>query len=109
MKIETDSETLRVRDLSELDENRTEELIHEISTSLPSEVRVIEIDLAHVRMIDTAGVAVLMAIHAALSRVGLPLAWRLLNPAPPVRQLLELVRVHRLFEILPPRHVRTAA
>lgn len=108
MKIVTYSDTLRVTDLCELDEDRTDELIHHIATALPPSVRVIEFDFSKLRAIDSAGARVLMAIHTALGRTGAAFAWRVLNPPPAVRQLLELVRLHRLFEIVPPR-IRGAA
>lgn len=108
MKIETHADTLRVSGLSELSEDRTGALIAGICAALPPQVRIIEFDLAQVRATDSAGIGVLMAVHAALSRTGAAFAWRVLNPTPSVRQLLELVRFHRLFEIVPPRLARIA-
>lgn len=108
MKIQTHSVTLRVSGLSELDEDRTDQLVSEICGALRPETRVIEVDLGQVRGIDSSGAGVLMALHSALNRTGAPFAWRVVNPAPAVRQFLELVRLHRLFEIFPPRFNRVA-
>ena len=43
----------------------------------------------------------LLAIQGTAPRAD-AFAWRLVNPPPDVRQLLELVRLHRVFEITPP-------
>ncbi len=102
MKIEADSDIVRITELRELNENRAEEIVANIRTVLPPGCRVIEFDLAKFRSIDWSAVDRLLAIHKALHRAD-AFIWRLVNPPPDVRQLLELVRLHRLFEITPPR------
>ena len=108
MKIENESETLRISELRELDENRVLELSRGIRRALSPGVRAIEFDLSQVRSIDSDGADMLVAIHDGVNRLGYVPAWRVLNPAPAVRQFLELVRLHRLFEILPARSVTAA-
>ena len=51
----------------------------------------------------TVRIDVLLALHEEFHLEDTPLAWRVQHPPPELRQLLELVRLHHLFEILPPR------
>ena len=103
MKIQTDSDTVRVTELNEIDESRAGAIHDGVCAALPSAVRTIEIDLSNVRTMDSSGVGVLVAMYDTVSRRRAPVIWRLLNPAPHVRQLLELMRLHRIFEISPAR------
>ncbi|HYC69616.1 MAG TPA: STAS domain-containing protein [Opitutaceae bacterium] len=103
MKIEGTPDGIRISGLRELDEHQAGEIIEGVRSALPPEPRVIEFDLSRVATIDAAGVGVLLEAHDAVTSLGAAPTWRLLHPAPPVRQLLELVRLHRVFEIVPPR------
>jgi anti-anti-sigma factor len=103
MKIRCNSTTLRVTDLRELNESRVDDLAEGIREALTPEISTVEFDLAQLRAIDCGTVEVLLAVHEELNRAGTSLAWRVLNPPPDVRQLFELVRLHHLFEIFPPR------
>jgi anti-sigma B factor antagonist len=48
--------------------------------------------------LDSCGLGALISLHkTACTRNG---AVRLLNPTPPVQQILELTRLHRVFEIV---------
>jgi len=58
----------------------------------------IEIDLSQTALIDCAGLGALIGVrNLARGRNG---AVSLLNPTPPVRQLLDLVRAGEIFEIV---------
>jgi anti-anti-sigma regulatory factor len=102
MKLKVDTDTVRVTDLRELGEDQAGELAADIGAAVSGGVRTVEFDLSQFRAIDCSVVNRLLAIHDAVSRVG-ALVWRVVNPPPDVRQLLELVRLHRVFEITPPR------
>lgn len=102
MKIKVDTDTVRVSDLRELNEDQAGELAADIGAAVTGGVRAVEFDLSQFRAIDCSVVDRLLSIHDAVARVG-NLVWRLVNPPPDVRQLLELVRLHRVFEITPPR------
>ncbi|MDB6115730.1 MAG: Anti-sigma factor antagonist [Verrucomicrobia bacterium] len=108
MKIENESDTLRISELRDLDEDRVLELSRGIRRALRPDVRAIELDLSQVRSIDSDGADMLVAIHDGVNRMGFMPAWRVVNPVPGVRQFLELVRLHRLFEILPARNATAA-
>jgi anti-anti-sigma regulatory factor len=102
MKIEAEADRLSVRDLRGLTEQQTAEIVEDVRAALAQGVRVVEFDLSKFRSIDCSVVDRLLAIHTSVAETG-SVVWRLLNPPPDVRQLLELVRLHRLFEINPPR------
>lgn len=102
MKLKVDTETVRVSDLRELNEDQAGELAADIGEAVSAGAKVVEFDLSQLRAVDCSLVDRLLGIHDAVSRVG-ALVWRVVNPPPDVRQLLELVRLHRIFEITPPR------
>jgi anti-anti-sigma regulatory factor len=102
MKLKVETETVRVSDFRELGEDQAGELAAELGAAVAGGARTVEFDLSQFRSIDYGVVDRLIAIHDAVSRVG-SLIWRIVNPPPDVRQLLELVRLHRVFEITPPR------
>ena len=57
----------------------------------------IEIDLSETASLDSCGLGVLVELHkTACSRSG---KLRLLNPQPPVQQILQLTRMDQIFEI----------
>ena len=103
MKIIPAYDTLRVSDLRELNDLRADELIHDLRAALTPAHVTIEFDLAQLRAIHCGTVDALLAVHEALNRAGTRLTWRVLNPPPDLRQLFELVRLHHLIEITPPR------
>lgn len=102
MKLKVDTDTVRVSDLRELNEDQAGELAADIGAAVSDGAKIVEFDLSQLRAIDCSIVDRLLAIHDAVARVG-SLIWRVVNPPPDVRQLLELVRLHRVFEITPPR------
>jgi len=48
--------------------------------------------------VDSCGLGALVALHKTAAARGGVL--RLINPTPPVQQILELTRMHRIFEII---------
>lgn len=55
-----------------------------------------EIDMSNTRSVDSSGIAALLSLREVLCKRGGNV--RLVNPAPQVMQLLELTRMHRLFQ-----------
>jgi anti-anti-sigma regulatory factor len=102
MKITTESDTLRVSDLRELTEEQADEIIEGVSAALTPDISAISLDLTQLRGIDGDTANLLRSIQEEFAEVG-GLAWRVFNPPPEARQLFELVRLHHLFEINPPR------
>jgi anti-sigma B factor antagonist len=98
MKTQNDGTTLRVSAVSELSAANANSFRDETRQALGNEQRNIEIDLSQTASVDSCGLGALVALHkTASSRGGI---LRLLNPTPPVQQILELTRMHRIFEVV---------
>jgi len=70
----------------------------QVRGSLADKLKNIDIDLSQTMFLDSCGLGALISLHkTACTRSG---AVRLLNPTPPVQQILELTRLHRVFEIV---------
>jgi anti-anti-sigma regulatory factor len=101
MKITTESDTLRVTELREFTEDQADELIEGIRAALTPDIAAVTLDLTQLRAIDADTAGLLRSVQEEFAVVD-GLAWRMVNPPPEARQLFELVRLHRLFEINPP-------
>ncbi len=98
MKLDSEGETLRISDVPELGAATAGTFRDEVRDALGKAQRFIEIDLSQTGFIDSCGLGALVALHkTACARKG---GLRLLRPNPPVLQILELTRMHRLFEIV---------
>ena len=98
VKLQDDGETLRILGVRELSATNANSLRDLARAALAETQRNIEIDLSLTAQVDSCGLGTLIALHkTALARNG---ALRLLNPTPSVQQILELTRMHRLFEIV---------
>jgi len=97
MKIQPEGETLRVSEIQELGAANANAFRDEVRSALANGQKHIEIDLSQTAFIDSCGLGALIALHkTACSRNG---AVHLLNPQPPVQQILELTRMHHIFQI----------
>jgi anti-anti-sigma factor len=98
MKIETESETLRVIAVPQLGSANAKAFRDWVQRSLEESQKDIDIDLSQTTFLDGCGLGALVSLHqTATRRQG---TVRLLNPQAPVRQLLELARMDRLVEIV---------
>src|SRR3954466_3339088 len=98
MKIEIQGDTLRICGLKELGAANANAFRDEARAAMSDGQRNIEIDLSQTTFIDSCGLGALIALHkTACSRKG---TMRLLHPMPSVQQILELTRMHRIFEIV---------
>jgi anti-sigma B factor antagonist len=94
-----DSQTTVVTGLLELVAANAAQVRDEIRAALPATTVRLDLDLSALTFLDSSGLGALVALHKTLrSRNG---TVRLLQPAPNVRQVLELTRLHRIFEITP--------
>jgi anti-sigma B factor antagonist len=97
MKLEIQDDTLRIQGLCELGAANSIAFRDWVRAAMPQGQTNIEIDLSQTTFLDSCGLGALIALHkTACSRKG---TLRLMNPLPPVQQLLELTRMHRIFEI----------
>ena len=99
MNIRTlDPQTVVVTGLLELAATNASQTRDAIRAALSPACRQLDFDLAGVTFLDSSGLGALLALHKTLTlqqgRV------RLLNPSPTVQQILELTRLHRVFEIV---------
>ena len=111
MEIHRHNGTLSVTDLDELNAANARTLRTAVAAALSSGAREIEIDLSRLRSIDGTGLAALVSVYETFSlEVSDPgVAIRLINLSSPVQQMIELARLHHLFEIKPRGFERDSA
>jgi len=98
MKIQNDGETLRVSEIPELGAVASTSFRDQVRSALKEGQKNIEVDLSQTTFIDSCGLGALIALHkTACSQKG---TVRLLNPRPPVQQILDLTRMHHIFQII---------
>ena len=98
MKIQIQGDTLHITEVRELGAANLNAFRDQTRLAMSETQKNIEIDLSQTSFVDSCGLGALIALHkTACSRRGL---LRLLNPTPPVQQILELTRMHRIFEIV---------
>src|SRR5260221_633471 len=98
MKMQILGETLRISDFKELGAANSNEFRDQARAALTPATKHIEIDLSQTMFLDSCGLGTLISLHKTIcNRSGM---LRLLNPTPGVQQILELTRMHRIFEIV---------
>jgi len=98
MNIKVQGDTLNIDGIKELSAANANDFREQVRAAMKESVKNIEIDLSHAMFLDSCGLGALISVHkTACSRNGMV---RLINPAPPVRQILELTRMHRIFEVV---------
>ena len=90
--------TLRVIGFSELDATNSILFRDQARAALTPDQNCLEVDLSKTRFVDSSGLGALIALYKTMCARGGKL--RLLNPTDTVRQMLELTRMQRLFEIV---------
>ncbi len=92
------ADKLTIGGLVELNSANSTAVRDDTRAALRENIRTLDVDLSQTRFVDSSGLGALIALHKTLcSRGG---TVRILNPAPPVLQILELTRLHRVFEIV---------
>jgi anti-sigma B factor antagonist len=98
MKVQAQGETLNVSGIKELGAAISQVFRDEVKGAMNEVHKNIEIDLSETMFVDSCGLGALISLHkTTCNRNG---TVRLLNPTPPVQQILELTRMHRIFEII---------
>lgn len=98
MNVQHDADTLRISGITELSAVNSTSIRDEVRASFAQEHRFIEIDLSDTNFVDSCGLGALISLYkTTCSRNGMV---RLVNPTPSVQQILELTRMHRIFEIV---------
>ncbi|MEW6304974.1 MAG: STAS domain-containing protein [Verrucomicrobiota bacterium] len=111
MRIEQQGQTLNVSGIRELGAANANLFRDEVHAALPGELRMIEIDLSQTNFVDSCGLGALVSLYKRANQQNGGITVRLLNPTPSVQQVLELTRMHHLFEIVQrnnasPNHAR---
>ncbi len=103
MEIQRQNGTLVVAEVKELKGAAARHFREEIGAWLTPDLQRIEIDLSQTVEVDSCGLAALVSMYeSANKRRAVPVTIRLVHPQPVVQQVLELTRLHHLFEIVPP-------
>jgi anti-sigma B factor antagonist len=98
MKMTYREKTLALTEITELNAANSTAVRDGVRAALRPEISVIDVSLALTRLVDSSGLGALIALHKTMcSRGG---CVRILNPTPSVQQILELTRLHRVFEIV---------
>ena len=98
MKVQAEGETLNVSGIKELGAANSQVFRDQVRGAMGDLHKNIQIDLSETIFVDSCGLGALISLHkTTCNRKGIV---RLLNPTPPVQQILELTRMHRIFEIV---------
>ena len=100
MKIEITEDLMRVSDLPELDERQAASFRTEFAAALPACPGIIEVNLERTMRVDYSGLAALVVALDQAQQRNPAVTLRVVDPSPPVRQLLELTRLHRIFSVV---------
>ena len=100
MKISEQDCVLNISDVKELGAANSDSFRKEVRAAWPDSVKTIEVDLSQTSFLDSCGLGALISIYKLANNHAQPVTFRLLNPTPPIQQILELTRLHRLFEIV---------
>ena len=98
MKLEIRGETLCISEIKELGTANFDDFRNQARATMTPAQKDIDVDLSQTLFIDSCGLGALISLHkTACGRNG---TVRLLHPTPPIQQILELTRMHRIFEIV---------
>jgi anti-anti-sigma factor len=102
MQVEPENGVLVIKDIRTLDPASLRTLREALATAAQSHLPMIDLDLSQVNSVDAAALGVLAALHRSTRgrTPAVSAAVRLVNPQPGVRQMLELARIDRLFQII---------
>jgi anti-sigma B factor antagonist len=97
MKLDHSQCLLRISDLQELSAANSNHIRDQVRARLTDTHKIIEVDLSQTLFMDSSGLGALISLYKSIcGRKGMV---RLLNPSPPVQQVLEMTRMHRLFVV----------
>lgn len=98
MRMHCQDKTLALGGITELNGANSGALRDEARAALTSEVATIDVDLSQTRFVDSSGLGALIALHKTMCARGGNV--RIIDPTPSAQQILELTRLHRVFEIV---------
>lgn len=98
MNIQTNPQTLEVSGLKELVAANAGQVRDAIRAELKPTHTALNLDLSGMTFLDSSGLGALISLHKSLRTQNGTV--RLLKPTASVNQILELTRLHRVFEIV---------
>jgi anti-sigma B factor antagonist len=98
MRMHFQDTTLALSGITELKGANSAMLRDEARAALRTGLTTIDVDLSETRFVDSSGLGALIALHKTMCARGGKL--RIIDPTPSVQQILELTRLHRVFEIV---------
>ncbi len=100
MKLDVEGDTLRVSAVRQLGAANANAFRDWVRAAMTNGEKNVDIDLSQTTFLDSCGLGALIALNKAVrGRSG---TLRVLNPAPPILQILELTRMDQLFDIIKP-------
>ena len=97
MTIDPQDTVLRISGLAELNASNAASFRDQARAALRDHHTRIDFEFTETRFLDSSGLGALIALHKTMSARGGHI--RILNPPSQVQQILELTRMHRIFEI----------
>lgn len=98
MKLQHNASTILVTDLTELNGPNAGVFRDTTRAAITNATTTVDVDLSLTRFLDSSGLGALIALQKTLAaRHG---NVRILNPSATAQQILELTRLHRVFEIV---------
>lgn len=102
MTFHSQAKTLEVSGITELNASNATAFRDQVRAELRTDHEQIDFEFSKTAFLDSSGLGALIGLYQSIASRGGRI--RILNPQPQVRQILELTRMHRRFEIvgLPP-------
>jgi anti-sigma B factor antagonist len=98
MQLTTEGSVLRVTGPGELTANNATPFREQVRAALREDHNQIDLEFGSTRFVDSSGLGVLISLQKVMrDRHG---RIRVVSPTSQVQQILELTRLHRLFEIV---------
>lgn len=98
MTIDTHDDTLRIHGVTELTAGNARDVKSQVRTHFREGLLHIEFDASGITFLDSSGLGALISMQKLVSeRNG---RFSLLHPTPSALQIIELTRLHRIFEIV---------
>ena len=101
MNIRQQNGTLSVTGLRELNSANAPSFRSALASAFSPDLKRIEIDLSQTQTVDGAGLGALVSLFESANQHRRPegVTLRLTNPTSTVQQMIELARLHHLFEV----------
>jgi anti-sigma B factor antagonist len=98
MKVEIRGDVLSIGEIEQLGAGDCQAFREQVNRAWSEDLKQIEVDLSRTTYLDSCGLGALIALYKTASlRNG---KVRVINPSPRVQRLLDVTRMHRVFEIV---------